>query len=151
MDLQKHGERVTRLKEIDSDLARVRDRMNQLVASINELLREVVHRGPDGMTRGFWTTCRARIQVYAGVVSVRFSVGREMSRKLTTRSNLVEDRNDGAGLQWIVHVEDEKKMPLLKLDQERRILNHQYRTLFAERKSLRQLHGEEQVVKAGLL
>ncbi|MYB33522.1 MAG: hypothetical protein F4X92_00020 [Gammaproteobacteria bacterium] len=150
------------MKEIDSDLERVRDRMNHLVVQINELLRN--DAGPDGLTGDYGVTCRARTHVYGGMMSVRYMVRQGLDGKHTTRSSLMErtprKASDwGSGLsspepagsgeaRWITEVADHRKKTLLELDRERRMLNHQYRTLFAERRSLRQLHAEEKALKA---
>ncbi len=149
-----------RLKEIDSDLARVRNDMKHLVVQINELLRAGAE--PDGLAGGYGMMCRARSHVYNGMMSVRYTV-QGLDGKITTRSSLMEKEPpdagpwrtgpDGSGLEaaqarWITEVADHKKTTLLELDRERRILNHQYRALFAERRSLRQLHAEEKALKA---
>ena len=161
MDLRKHGDRVGRLKEIDYDLARVREDMKHLVVQINELLREGAE--PDGLAGGYGMMCRARSHVYSGMLSVRYTVNQGLDGKITTRSSLMEkeppdagpwgtgadgSRLEGTESRWITEVADHKKTTLLELDRERRILNHQYRALFAERRSLRQLHAEEKALKA---
>ena len=148
MDLRKHGTRVKRLKELDNALAGVREKMQLLVGEINQQLGRPAGAGRPVGTAGLRrASCRARMHVYGGVMTIRYDVTQD--GKPTTRSGLVNSGPDGAGLSWIVEIGEERQTALLALDQARRILNHQYRLLFAERRSLRQLHQEEKAIKAG--
>lgn len=148
LDLRKHGVRVNRLKELDGTLDGLRKRMNDVTARINEILGRTSGRGRPRQIHGERVAGgRARIHVKAGMLAIRYDVGARSSGNPSTRSRIIEVGPEGSGPRWLIDVPKEKQRDLLVLDQQRRILNHLYRTAFTERSSLRRLHGEEKALK----
>lgn len=145
MELRKHGARVARLQELDGDLQALRADMKQVVQELNAVLGRDAVRGQAYPHGSGAAACRARLHLVGGLLAVRYEVGSRDEGNLTTRSQLVEGNGGG---RWAVAVEELKKPQLLILDRRRRILNHEYRTRFAERRSLRRLHREEQALRS---
>ncbi len=137
------------LQEFEKDRQSLAAEMHSLVADINiQLDRVGVHRTRQVRKKGGRQTVAARVQSVSGALSVRFSLLNLETRKFTTRARIVEV--DRAGASWIVTLPEEHKEQILALDRTRRLLNHRYRILYAEQKSLLLFDREERDLRDAL-
>ena len=144
-DLSDHGNRVMRMEELQRILQDLDTLMRNTVDDINRLLEEAGIREVSGRTRmpvkGGSMTARARLQSISGALAIRYSFHDRRTRKNRTRAEIVE--TDAADARLLIELTPEHMKRLLDQDGRRRLLNHRFRTVYAELKSLQRLHREE--------
>ena len=121
--LTTHGERISRLKELEPAMRDAKAALSDLFAIINQTFLKAEFR--------------ARMHREAGIFSVRL-----MWRKSLSTFELTGE----AGREFLATMPRSHRQQLLKLEQRRCRLNHEYYVLFAERRSLRKQHHKQQVV-----
>ena len=121
--LNTHGDRVTRLKELEPAMRDVKAELTELVVIINQTFPEAEFR--------------ARMNLEVGVFSVRLRWRKgQCTFELTGES----------GRAFLETMPRSHRQTLLKIEHRRLQLNHEYYLLFAERRSLRKQQGKQQVV-----
>ena len=107
--------------------------MYALVADINVHLEKA---GLHSNTRGGISPVRrnggrmilsARVQPAGGSLAIRFTSLDLHTRKLTTRTRMLDV--DRAGASWLVELPEPHRQKILELDRARRVLNTRYRVL----------------------
>lgn len=137
------------LKDLEKTRQSLAAEMHSLVANINDHLdRAGVHRSKQVRKAGGNLTVGARVQSVSGALSIRFSLLSLETGKFTTRARIVEV--DRAGASWLVRLPANHQLPILELDRKRRLLNHRYRILYAEQKSLLLFDREERDLRDAL-
>ena len=137
------------LQDLETSRQALAAEMHSLVADINIHLEKAgVHRNKQVKRNGGKLTVGARVQSVSGALSIRFSLLNLETRKFTTRARIVEV--DRAGALWLIQLPEKHKKPILKLDRDRRLLNHRYRILYAEQKSLLLFDREERDLRDAL-
>ncbi len=124
MSLHNETTRSTRLRKIDHDLARTGKRMRELAKAIN-------------LTWGTGVF-RVRTHIVAGVLSLRFYWRDDVENIFPgEKSRSSFELTSKVGLQLLESQDDESRARLISLARKAGLLNHQYRVLFCERRSLR--------------
>jgi len=113
------------MKELDKVLSCLTREMRVMVEHLNDIVGKAVP-----------VILRARMHSAAGVLSVCYKIRQNAS----TRTRLFETDPQTGRQACLVNLRAGDMEELKSLDCERQILNHRYRTAFAERKSLRLLH-----------
>ncbi len=116
------------MRELDEVLSGLTQDMRAMVSHLDSFLTE--SKPP----------LEVRIQSVAGVLAICYRIRRIES----TRTQLFEIDPRTGETRWLAQVPDLDE--LKQLDRERQLLNHQYRIAFAERKSLRLLHRNLQIL-----
>lgn len=124
MSLHNETTRTARVRKIDQDLSLTGRRMRDLAGVVNLAWG-------DGMFR-------ARTHVVAGVLSLRFywRDGVEDTYPAASSRSSFELESE-AGIQLLESLEPKSCVRLISLARKAGLLNHQYRVLFHERRSLR--------------
>lgn len=138
LDVSLAANRLCRLSDLQRNMETLRTLMHNNAEDINRLLERAGVRGPrpDG-TPGGWTG-RARVQSL-GALTVRYGWRDRQTGKLKFRTWLV-GKNGGDTPEFLFTLPRPLMKELLKLDETRRLLNHQSRTIYGETQSLKRLH-----------
>ena len=142
--LERPENRARRLNELEADIQSLEDRMRELTNEIRQLLRRAggygyQHAGEEASM----VTVRVRLQDVTGSLSIRYTAHDEDAGKSMTRAMLVEFDEDGNAVWLFVLKQSGMQEELLTMDRTRRILNHRYRSVNAEKRSLERLLQEE--------
>lgn len=124
MSLHHDTTRVERERKIDRELSLTGSRMRELAQAINSAWRDDLFR--------------TRTHVVAGVLSLRFywrDGVEDTYPAARSRSSFELDAADG--VQLLESLEREDGVRLISLARKAGLLNHRYRVLFHERRSLR--------------
>lgn len=140
--------RDIRLRELEHSIQSLRASMYSLVADFNVLLEDAGVRGQTRVAKsGAVMTVRARVHRGAKT-TVSFGLYDRERRRFNTRSRILDVNKDGSN--WMMNLNGGELEKIIRLDRQRRILNHKYSIAFAERKSLLQFDQEERCISAAL-
>ena len=121
--------RILRIGKLSQELHRVRERMGDLMEEIN---RARAARGG-----GYF---RARVQRVGGRFAVR------MEWRVGPNKDSTFQLASAVGRELLHAMDPGARKTLIDLELRRGLLNHKYRVLFAERRSLRQLDAAEEEI-----
>ena len=146
--------RKARLSELEQARQSLQAEMYALVADINFHLEKAgLHSNTRGgispaRRNGGKLTLGARVQPGGASLAIRFTNLNLNTRKLTTRTRILDI--DRPGASWLVELPEPHRQKILELDRDRRVLNTRYRVLFAELKALQQFDREQDELEAAL-
>lgn len=136
-DMSLAENRLRRLSVLEQDMAALHVRMHSLADDINGLMERAGVRRPRTDDNPTGWTVRARVQSL-GARTVRYGWRDRETRKITSRTWLVESGDDGH--EFLFTLPQPWMAELLELDSARRLLNHQSRAIYGEHQSLKRLH-----------
>ncbi len=133
-----HGDRVRALKNLDAVLVAIKDAMLDVVEIMNTVY-------PD-------TPVRGRLQSTGGCLAIRmvWRHGVKIYPTISAQADASFDLASPDGQALLCALNESIADDLIDVDTRRQHLNHHYRSLFNERKSLRRLHRYEQSLNVWL-
>ncbi len=136
--LNKHGDRIQRLNVLDAKLAQTRDAMNEVVSGLNHTYSSM--------------PLRARVHSTGGCLAIRLVWRKSVSdvAAIEGKPDNSFDLTGSAGrslLEYLNSIQTGAADNLINIDRRRVMLNHRYRHLFNERRSLRKLHQYEKSIR----